>query len=92
MAILFKNKDRFQLFALDDASEAFDAVLETLHTQLSKKIKSDEYCVEPSCIPHRVFGIATIEQVVCSKCSSRSDPILNNLFNVYTYAASLRFI
>lgn len=92
MAILFKPQQRFQLFEIDDASEALLAVLDRLHGQFQDVVDSQEVdkCRDPDCVPHRVFGINLTQQIRCPDCGGASDPSQFVLFSAYNYATALR--
>jgi len=98
MHLLYKSQARFQLFELDDAAEAFEAVLACLHNQYHRFEKESsqhelvDKCGSLKCIAHRVFGVNTIEQIECKSCGATTEPIHSTLFTAYAYAAGLRAV
>jgi ubiquitin C-terminal hydrolase len=70
-------------FMQDDAAEALDAVLESLH-KLNLGDSDD------SCIAHNVFGIKMSSFVSCRKCGKSSEPLTSNRFIEYVYISTLR--
>jgi len=92
MAILFRPTAQFQLFQIDDASEAFEAVLTCLHQQLSSRSPSELHACSQDCIAHSVFGISTVEELSCPGCNKDYRGASLNLYTVYSYVAALRAI
>eukprot|EP01119_Soliformovum_irregulare_P008684 TRINITY_DN21784_c0_g1_i1.p1 TRINITY_DN21784_c0_g1~~TRINITY_DN21784_c0_g1_i1.p1 ORF type:complete len:543 (-),score=119.88 TRINITY_DN21784_c0_g1_i1:8-1636(-) len=101
LAALYKPHDRFQMFQLADAAEAFDAVLNCLHQELSidgvngslrDKLEADrpDECLDKSCIAHQVFGIRSVEQVRCEACGTSSAARASLLHTAIAYAVTLR--
>lgn len=90
LAVLFRSESKFQLRELDDASEAFEAVLGCLHDQMVEKTSMFEKCNGEHCLSHQVFGIHTFEKLKCESCGSETSPAASSLFTIYAYAASLR--
>lgn len=99
LSVLFKDSAKFQMFELDDAAEAFEAVLDHVHLHLTRQEPSSSpqflnsnhgECREEACVSHQVFGLRMVEQVCCEQCSYRSDPFGSTLFTAYGYAAMLR--
>jgi len=105
LAVLYGSTQRFQLFQLDDASEALEAVLDRLHRQFlenllftsgTEALIKDSYefvqgqCFESNCIAHQAFGINLIEQLKCDECGSVTEPLESTVFTLYAYVASLR--
>lgn len=99
MALLYKSQSRFQLFEIDDAAEAFEAVLSFLHNQYeiidktdSQLSRKEHSCGNKKCIAHRVFGLKTVEHIECTSCGASTEPIKSTLFTAYSYAAGLRSV
>jgi hypothetical protein len=59
----YKDKSKFQLRRMDDASEAFQAILD----EINQSLKLNH-------IP--VFDINVSEQTICSKCGYRGEPLV----------------
>jgi len=81
---IFKEQNRFQIGAIDDAAEALEAVLNCLHDN------TREEDGEASCVAHGIFGIDTLSILQCSNCKEQSEPAPNLHFLEYTYADHLR--
>jgi len=56
---LYADKAKFQLREIDDAAEAFEAVLEKLHGGAAQE-STDFSCF---CISHDLFGLHSLQQV-----------------------------
>lgn len=99
LAYLFKPQTRFQMYELDDAAEAFEAILQCLHKELDMdnpmihpKFSTEglENCLSSNCLAHNVFGVRSYEQLRCDACGTASEPMATTLFTAYSYAAALR--
>ena len=77
--------DQFQLGKIADANETLEAILETIHAECSPKCSYGKH----NCLAHTVFGGLLMEQSTCTRCSSRSAPMLRSDFVHYVYAAEL---
>eukprot|EP01012_Entosiphon_sulcatum_P012508 TRINITY_DN17854_c0_g1_i1.p1 TRINITY_DN17854_c0_g1~~TRINITY_DN17854_c0_g1_i1.p1 ORF type:complete len:652 (-),score=55.57 TRINITY_DN17854_c0_g1_i1:8-1963(-) len=87
LSSLFSEADRFQLNQMDDAAEAFDALLQTLHE--SEQVPKDkEGNCYPPCFVHQTFGLNVSEQCECHHCGEVSEPLIYWSF-VYWVSASL---
>jgi hypothetical protein len=94
LAALYAPQGRFQLHRTDDATEAFDAILNELHTSIS------EEPLEPQteradgvncCVAHATFGMVIRERSECSKCRAPGPATPKfSQFVHYVSAAALR--
>ncbi|KAH3744225.1 ubiquitin specific protease 54 [Pelomyxa schiedti] len=89
LAELFKKESRFQLGQLDDASEAYEEMMHSLHVALASGEQQNQTFCSPPCLSHKLFGVQILQQVVCSACRATSDPYTYETFILYTPVASL---
>lgn len=66
LAALYQKEARFQLQRIDDAAEAFEAVLARLHTALAPTGRPEADKDPCPCMSHSVFGLDTVQQVNAS--------------------------
>ncbi|XP_048092044.1 LOW QUALITY PROTEIN: inactive ubiquitin carboxyl-terminal hydrolase 53 [Alosa alosa] len=74
LAETFKDEQRFQLGAMDDAAECFENILERIHLNIVPDADIDS-CTSKSCITHQKFAMTLYEQSVCRSCGASSDPL-----------------
>ncbi|XP_076144576.1 ubiquitin carboxyl-terminal hydrolase 53 [Alosa pseudoharengus] len=74
LAETFKDEQRFQLGAMDDAAECFENILERIHLHIVPDADIDS-CTSKSCITHQKFAMTLYEQSVCRSCGASSDPL-----------------
>eukprot|EP00003_Mantamonas_plastica_P019787 TRINITY_DN3213_c0_g1_i1.p1 TRINITY_DN3213_c0_g1~~TRINITY_DN3213_c0_g1_i1.p1 ORF type:complete len:432 (+),score=152.51 TRINITY_DN3213_c0_g1_i1:185-1480(+) len=72
---LFSGEKKFQIGKMDDASEAFSAIMEHLHNEFvgNEDPEKDVDCLPP-CVVHNVFGIDMCEQYECATCGEALEP------------------
>jgi hypothetical protein len=63
LAALYDNEKRFQVGSLDDAAEAFDAVLQAIHNSVEGITKGEDRPCQPVCAAHKTFALSIIEHV-----------------------------
>eukprot|EP01116_Phalansterium_solitarium_P004321 TRINITY_DN15304_c0_g1_i1.p1 TRINITY_DN15304_c0_g1~~TRINITY_DN15304_c0_g1_i1.p1 ORF type:complete len:367 (-),score=73.39 TRINITY_DN15304_c0_g1_i1:227-1327(-) len=90
---LFAAQDRFQLGELDDAAEALEAVLGSIHDAVrlpgpAGAVDDPDAC-QPACFIHRIFGINIVEQLRCTACGDDSEPTTLGMLMTYCYTADL---
>ena len=84
LSIKYAGIPRYQLGALEDASEALEQVLEALHESLCNG--SD--CSEKPCIVHSLFSLTIRDQYACA-CGNMSPSTTYDTFMYYVYASEL---
>jgi hypothetical protein len=84
----FAETGRFKLGSLDDATEAYVEILNSIHGAVSDW---KEDC-DPPCPVHSTCGLATVSQINCMKttCGTSSEPSVEKSLVYYAYAAALR--
>jgi len=73
---------------MDDAIEAFESILTSLHDNMTTNPPEAEAC-EPACFVHQTFGVSVIEQTQCSKCHASSEPLFSQAWIYYGYVNQL---
>jgi hypothetical protein len=76
--------DHFKLGTHADANEAFDTILQRIHTEQNAACPQ-----EHKCLAHQVFGGCVMEQSICDICGASSEPALRNDFILCFQAAEL---
>eukprot|EP00771_Trimastix_marina_P000186 gnl/Trimastix_PCT/1194.p1 GENE.gnl/Trimastix_PCT/1194~~gnl/Trimastix_PCT/1194.p1 ORF type:complete len:425 (-),score=92.35 gnl/Trimastix_PCT/1194:44-1318(-) len=86
LSVRYGKEGRFALGELDDAMEAFEAVLESIHNALREPCVSAHYC---TCVAHDVFSLRLADQVVCRACGAASKPLCYQQWILNVCAADL---
>eukprot|EP00123_Amoebidium_parasiticum_P013187 comp21817_c0_seq1/m.31082 comp21817_c0_seq1/g.31082 ORF comp21817_c0_seq1/g.31082 comp21817_c0_seq1/m.31082 type:complete len:619 (-) comp21817_c0_seq1:111-1967(-) len=88
---LYADRSRFQLSAMDDAAEAFEAVAYNIHRTLVPGAgrESRMAVCTPPCLVHSVFG-TTIEERYHCPCGSTNECLRFDKIIQYVPAAGLR--
>jgi hypothetical protein len=81
LSIAFAKDKRFQLGHMNDAAEAFEAVLQCVH--------GSDTVSNCTCPAHSVFAIDIMDQVACNTCGSVGDASVCSSFVHYVYTAAL---
>ena len=87
LSALHAHKDgRFALGDMDDANEAFEAILNQIHRDACGT-DDDETTCSPPCAAHYVFGFSAFDQHECPACRATSEPqaTLNYVYRVSVF-------
>jgi hypothetical protein len=94
LAALYAPQGRFQLHRTDDATEAFDAILNELHTSIREEpleAQTERADGVNCCVAHATFGMLIRERSECSKCHAPGPATPKfSQFVHYVSAAALR--
>jgi hypothetical protein len=78
LAALFESEKRFQMGSLDDAAEAFDAILRAIHNNVEGVQGGEDRACQPLCAAHKTFALSIIEVVrilvLCQDLASTESP------------------
>jgi len=90
LADLFAHAQRFQMGCMDDAGEALEAILATLHQEhVGGDSGGEEETCNPPCVAHAVFGFTIVDQTTCMACCANSDPEISTSLVSRAYATDI---
>eukprot|EP00124_Ichthyophonus_hoferi_P002672 Ihof_evm4s192 gene=Ihof_evmTU4s192 len=90
---LYADKSRFQLRAMDDAAEAFEAVAWHIHrTLVDTRDRSSRIALcSTQCLVHDIFGTTVEEKYICA-CGGMRDAMKFDKFIQYVPAAGIKYM